>query len=136
MDRAPNMAAQTVLPRNEVSIGASLMLFAQTLFGAIFVSVGQNVLNGELAKRLAQFSNITPQQIEAAGVTGLFKTIPQKYHRAILEAYNGSLSVCFRVALIVACLSILGGLVMEWRSVKKEIKEEAADGTEMRDGSC
>ncbi|RSL61450.1 hypothetical protein CEP54_006226 [Fusarium duplospermum] len=131
--QAPNMAAQTVLPRNEVSIGASLMIFAQTLFGAIFVSVGQNVLNGELAKRLAEFSSITPQQIESAGVTGLFKMIPEKYNAAALQAYNNSLSVCFRVALIMACLAILGGTVMEWRSVKKEVKEEIHDGVEMRD---
>ncbi|RMJ17942.1 hypothetical protein CDV36_002374 [Fusarium kuroshium] len=131
--QAPNMAAQTVLPRNEVSIGASLMLFAQTLFGAIFVSVGQNVLNGELAKRLAKFSSITPQQIESAGVTGLFKMIPEKYHAAALQAYNNSLSVCFRVALIMACLAILGGIIMEWCSVKKEAKEEIRDGVEMRD---
>lgn len=130
--QAPNMAAQTVLPRDEVSIGASLMLFAQTLFGAIFVSVGQNVLNGELAKRLVRFSSITPQEIESAGVTGLFKMTPDRYHGAALEAYNSSLSVCFQVALIMACLAILGGLVMEWRSVKREVREEIDDGVEMR----
>jgi MFS family permease len=118
--QAPNMAAQTVLPRNEVSIGASLMLFAQTLFGAIFVSVGQNVLDNQLAKRLAGISSITSQQIEIAGATGLFNIIPPQYHTAALEAYNDSLRVCFQVALILACLSILGGLGMEWRSVKKD----------------
>lgn len=117
---APNMAAQTVLPRNEVSIGASLMLFSQTLFGAIFVSVGQNVFDGQLAKRLADITGITAQQIQAAGVTGLFQIIPPQYHTAALEAYNDSLRVCFQVALILVCLSILGGLGMEWRSVKKE----------------
>ncbi|MCJ1395270.1 hypothetical protein MMC18_008154 [Xylographa bjoerkii] len=113
------MAAQTVLPRNEVSIGISLMFFAQTLFGAIFVSVGQNVLDNQLAKRLAGISSITPQQIEAAGATDLFNIIPPQYHTAALEAYNDSLRVCFQVALILACLSILGALGMEWRSVKK-----------------
>ncbi|KAJ9134321.1 MFS general substrate transporter [Pleurostoma richardsiae] len=118
--QAPNMAAQTVLPRNEVSIGAALMLFAQTLFGAIFVSIGQNVLDGQLAKRLAGITNITPQQIQNAGATGLLKIIPAQYHTAALEAYNDSLRVCFRVALIMACLCIFGGLGMEWRSVKKQ----------------
>ncbi|KPM34777.1 hypothetical protein AK830_g11797 [Neonectria ditissima] len=125
--QAPNMAAQTVLPRNEVAIGASLMLFAQTLFGAIFVSIGQNVLDGQLAKRLSKISStITPQQIEAGGVTDLLKTIPG-HRAAALEAYNSSLRVCFQVALIVTCLSILGGLAMEWRSVKKETRELEED---------
>ncbi|KAJ3521976.1 hypothetical protein NM208_g13055 [Fusarium decemcellulare] len=137
--QAPNMAAQTVLPRNEVSIGASLMLFAQTLFGAIFVSVGQNVLDGKLVDRLAEFSSVTPKQIEAAGVTGLLNMIPARYHTAALEVYNDSLRLCFRVALIVACLAIIGGLVMEWRSVKTGHEngqgEEANDGDEKRETS-
>ena len=118
--QAPNLAAQTVLPRDEVSIGAALMLFGQTLFGAIFVSIGQNVFDGQLAKRLASITNITPQQIEDAGVTDLLKIIPANYYDAALEAYNDSLRVCFRVALIVACLCIFGGLGMEWRNVKAE----------------
>ncbi|RKK97319.1 hypothetical protein BFJ68_g14019 [Fusarium oxysporum] len=117
------MAAQTVLPRNQVSIGASLVIFAQTLSGAIFVSVGTNVLDGELAKRLSAFARVTPKQIESAGLTGLLKTIPEKFHKETLTAYNDSLHVCFRVALIMACLAILGALAMEWASVKKEVVE-------------
>ncbi|MCJ1306221.1 hypothetical protein MMC08_009039 [Hypocenomyce scalaris] len=50
----------------------------------------------------------------------LFKIIPPQYHNAALVAYNDSLRTCFQVALILACLCILDGLGMEWRSVKKE----------------
>ncbi|KUJ24095.1 MFS general substrate transporter [Mollisia scopiformis] len=117
--QAPNMAAQTVLKRNEVSIGASLMLFAQTLCGAIFVSVGQNVLDNQLSKRLAGISSMTAQQIESAGVTGLLENISPENFTSALEAYNDSLRKCFQIALVLACLSILGGLSMEWRSVKQ-----------------
>lgn len=117
--QAPNMAAQTVLPRNEASIGISIMFFGQTLFGAIFVSVGQNVLDSQLARRLSSVPGITPGEIERAGATGLFDIIPSQYHSAILNAYNDSLRVCFQVALTMCCLSIIGGLGMEWLSVKK-----------------
>ncbi|RFU33982.1 hypothetical protein B7463_g2370, partial [Scytalidium lignicola] len=127
--QAPNMAAQTVLPRNDVSIGASLMLFGQTLFSAIFVSVGQNVLDQHLASRLARISgiNLTPNQIEASGITGLFKIIPLQSHDAVLQAYDTSLRLVFVIVVVVTCLSILGGAGMEWRSVKKEgEKQEGA----------
>ena len=129
--QGPNMAAQTVLPRNEVSIGASLMLFSQTLFGAIFISVGQNVLDGALATRLARVSpDITPQRIAAAGATGILKVIPAQFHAAALKAYNDSLRVCFRVAVIMACLAILGGAVMEWRNVKGGKESDIARANE------
>lgn len=126
--QAPNMAAQTVLPRNEVSIGASLMLFAQTLLGAVSVSVGQNVLLNQLAKRLAGIPGISPRLIQGTGATDFLKLIPAEYHTAALEAYNDSLRVCFEVGLIMACVSILGALCMEWRSVKKNIPREKPEG--------
>jgi hypothetical protein len=47
------------------------MVFAQALFGVIFVSVGQHVLDGELAKRLLTYTIVSSKQIEAAGVTRL-----------------------------------------------------------------
>jgi hypothetical protein len=126
--QAPNMAAQTVLPRDEVSIGASLMLFAQTLFGAVFVTVGQNVLENQLAKRLAGIPGITPRLIQSTGATDLLKLIPAESYAAALEAYNDSLRVCFQVGLIMVCLSILGALGMEWRSVKESLPPKNPDG--------
>jgi hypothetical protein len=105
------------------------MLFAQTLFGAIFVSVGQNVVDGQLSKRLARVLSITPQQIASAGASGLFKEIPPKYYNAAEVAYNDSLRVCFQVALVLACVCIFGGLCMEWRSVKKETDSSKREQT-------
>jgi hypothetical protein len=129
------MAAQTVLPRDEVSIGASLMLFGQMLFGAIFVSVGQNVLDSQLASRLSGIANIPPQQIQNAGITGLFQIIPPQYHNTALEEFNESLCACFQVGLVMACLAIIGALGMEWRNVKEKDSAtrenpEAAQGIE------
>ncbi|KAI1806478.1 MFS general substrate transporter [Daldinia bambusicola] len=118
--QAPNMAAQTVLPRDQVSIGASLMLFAQTLFGAIFVSVGQNVFLGQLSTRLAGIPGVDPRNIAGTGATDILNIIPSKYLATALQGYNDSLRVCFQISLIIGCLAILGALRMEWCSVKKQ----------------
>lgn len=125
--QAPNMAAQTVLPREDVAIGASLMFFGQQLFGAVFASVGQNVLDNQLANRLAGIPGISPRLIQSTGATELLNLIPAEHHAAALEAYNGSLRVRFQVGLIMACLSILGALGMEWRSVKKNLPPKKPD---------
>ncbi|TVY80635.1 Rubrofusarin-specific efflux pump aurT [Lachnellula suecica] len=125
--QGPNMAAQTVLPREDVAIGTSLMFFGSQLFGAVFTSVGQNVINGQLAKRLAGFPRINPLMIPTTGATDLLKLIPAAYHTAALQAYNESLRVCFQVGVIMACLSILGALCMEWRSVRKNLPPKTTD---------
>ncbi|KAE8449402.1 hypothetical protein EG329_008303 [Mollisiaceae sp. DMI_Dod_QoI] len=127
--QAPNMAAQTVLPREDVAIGASLMFFGQQLFGAIFTSVDQNVLDNQLAHRLGDIPgiNISPHLIQSTGATELLNLIPAEYHVPALVAYNDSLRVCFQAGLIMACLSILGALGMEWRTVKKNIPPKKPD---------
>lgn len=125
--QAPNMAAQTVLPREDVSIGISLMFFGQMLFGAVFTSVGQNLLDNQLANRLAGIPGITPRLIPITGATDLLKIVPAQYHFVALKAYNASLRVDFQVALIMACLAILGAVGMEWRSVKKNLPPKKAE---------
>ena len=122
--QSPNMAAQTVLPREDVSIGASLMFFGQLLFGSIFNSVGQNVLDNHLADRLAGIPGTSPQLIQRMGATQLLDEIPTQYRTTALKAYNDSLRACFQVGLIMACLSILGAPAMEWRSVKKNLPKK------------
>ncbi|KAI1078873.1 putative MFS multidrug transporter [Whalleya microplaca] len=131
--QAPNMAAQTVLPKEDVAIGASLMFFGQTLFSAVFVSVGANVLSDQLANRLAEIPGISPELIQNAGTTDFLARISIQYRAAALEGYNDSLRVVFVVALCMACLAAPGAIAMEWRTVKKRIspkrpaREQAAE---------
>ncbi|KAJ2986488.1 hypothetical protein NUW58_g5005 [Xylaria curta] len=126
--QAPNLAAQTVLPKNDVSIGASLMFFSQILGGAIFVSVGQNVLNNQLLQRLSSIPGFSPAFIQGGGATSLIDRFPTELRDDVLTAYNESLRTVFRVGLILATLSVIGAAGMEWRSVKKEkAKTKAAD---------
>ena len=127
---APNMAAQTVLAREDVAIGVSLMFFGQQLFAAIFTTVGQSILDNELTDRLAGFPNITPEAVRDTGATEILKLIPNEYHRAALIAYNDSLQYCFRVALILACVSILGAVCMEWRTVRKNLTRNESNDEE------
>jgi hypothetical protein len=116
----PSMAAQTVLRNADVPIGASLILFAQWLGGAIFVSVGQNVLTTKLVSGLASIPGIDPKYVTSYGATDLRGFVPQQLLAEVLGIYNGALVKVFEVALVLSCLSIFGALAMEWRSVKKE----------------
>ncbi|KAL1896746.1 hypothetical protein Sste5346_004378 [Sporothrix stenoceras] len=133
--QAPNMAAQTVLPKADVAIGASLMFFGQQLFSAVFATVGTTALDNQLATRLQSLNvNISPEQIQTTGATDLLENLPSGMHAAALVAYNAALRVCFIIALGMAALSVLGALGMEWQSVKKDINknekvtdEEAVD---------
>lgn len=124
------IAAQTVLHINDVPVGTSLVMFLQTLGGALFISIAQNIFKNRLLSNLAA-ANISGPDISSvlqAGATG-FKTYFVEHNPAILGdiliAYNKALQQTFYVSVAIAALSIIGSAGMEWQSVKGK-KIEAA----------
>ena len=121
---------ETIVIRRNIRYLLTLYLsaFRQTLFGAVFVSVGENVLDTQLTKRLIGIPGITSELIKSTGATDILDTIPTEYHTLALEAYNDSLRVVFQVALCMACLAILGAVGMEWHTVKKKVPPKNTNG--------
>lgn len=115
----PSVGAQTVLPRNDVSIGASLMMFSQTLGGAVFISVGNNIFDSRLAHNLAKIPGIDIGSVVATGATELKNMVSPSLLPQVLLAYNDALRATFYLVTGMTCLTIFGSLSMEWKSVKK-----------------
>ena len=116
----PLMAAQTVLALDDVSIGTASVIFAQTLGGAIFISAGENIFENHLLQGLqAVVPQLDPKIVLATGATDLRSVVKPEFIEAVIEVYNGSLVRAFKLATALACLTAVGSLGMEWRSVKK-----------------
>ncbi|KAH8697990.1 MFS transporter [Talaromyces proteolyticus] len=112
----PNIAVQTVLPEKDASIGTSLVVFARSLGGAIFVSVGQNIFSSRIVSGIqARVSELDTSVLLQAGATEVQETVEQ----AVLEIYNEAIVQTFVLALALACMSILGAIGAEWRTVKR-----------------
>lgn len=121
----PMIAAQTVLPSEDIPTGTSVVVFAQTFGGAILLSVAQNVFINRLGAELRnRIPDIDVSQILNAGATNLQKIVDESSVARVLLAYNDALTQTFYIALTVACLSIIGGLGMEWKSVKAKKQED------------
>ncbi|KAL8661130.1 MAG: hypothetical protein Q9202_005892 [Teloschistes flavicans] len=112
------MAAQRVLDKDDVPTGVSLMFFAQSLGGAIFLSAAQNVLSSHLISNLKSFPNINPQKIIDTGATALRTAFDDADLPNVLVAYNKAIIQTYYIALGASCVSVFAGLVMEWKSVK------------------
>ncbi|KAJ7886158.1 DHA14-like major facilitator [Mycena olivaceomarginata] len=115
----PIIAAQTVLSLEDIPTGTSLVMFAQTLGGALFVSVGQNVFTNKLKDGLAsQVPSLNPAIVLSAGATSLRDSVDPQFLPAVISAYNDALVSAFYVSVAMACLSLIGALAIEWKSVK------------------
>lgn len=125
------VAAQASLPLADTAIGTALQVFAQMFGGSLFVSVAQNVFITGLLKGLATIEDLgmEPQDVVNAGATSidtLFSDNPSLLAEIKLQ-YNDAVIWTFRIALIMTCLSALGAIFVEWRSVKgKKIEMVAA----------
>lgn len=113
------VAAQTILDRKDIATGVSLMFFARSLGGAIFLSVGQNVFTNRLTEGLAKVSSIDAKFILRIGATELRRLVAQESLGVVLEAYNDALTRTFVVTVAVSAAAIVGALLMEWKSVRK-----------------
>ena len=112
--------AQTVLHKKDIPIGTAIMMFSQTLGGAIFISVAQNVFTNELLKNIEALAipHFNPQIVLATGATSLKTVIPAKFLPAVQVAYNTTVINTFYVGLATAVLSAVGAVFWEWKSVK------------------
>jgi len=113
------LAMQTVLPREDVSIGLAINFFAQQLGGAVFVSVGQTILSNLLVHRLAGVSGLDPAEIVGSGATELGKVVPPQYMQLVIEAYNYACTRIFLCGLGLTFAALLSAFGVEWRSIKK-----------------
>jgi Major Facilitator Superfamily len=114
----PSLAAQVCLSKKDVPIGASLMFFSQSLGGAIFLCVAQNVFTNKLVSGLSDVAGLDASTVVNMGATDLASFIPANLLPIVLIAYNKALTTTFYVPVAIASISIFAGLCMEWKSVK------------------
>lgn len=115
----PLMAVQTVLGIKDIPTGTAVVVFLQTIGGALFISVGQSVFTNKLIQTLAiDVPDLDPAIVLATGATNLQKTLPAEYLPGVIDAYNTALTTAFLVAVALAAFSTLGSVIIEWKSVK------------------
>jgi glucan phosphoethanolaminetransferase (alkaline phosphatase superfamily) len=115
----PMIVTQTALKVEDVPSGTAIVLFAQTLGGAIFISVGQNVFQNQLLRNLAEYApDQNPAKIISAGATMLRSVVTGEDLHNVLTAYNAAVTQTFYVSVAVGALSLIGPIFVEWISVK------------------
>ncbi|KAJ5537659.1 Efflux pump [Penicillium frequentans] len=93
-------------------IATTLLLFGQTLAGAIF-------LPNQLVSNLHEYApDANSNDILEGGITGLRKVVSAEQLPSVLTAYNEALTQSFYVAVALSSLSILGPVWLDRVSLK------------------
>lgn len=121
------LAAQTCLPKKDVPAGTAIVIFFQTLGGAIIVSVANNIFSSKLLSGIVRVvPELDPDVVLKTGATSLRDVIPAEYLPAVIQVYNDALVGTFYVGTAMAAFTIIGSALLEWKSVKGQNVHMAA----------
>ncbi|KAI1926777.1 hypothetical protein LOZ23_003588 [Ophidiomyces ophidiicola] len=113
-------AAQTVLAPVDVPVGAVVIIFAQILGGAVWLSVAQNVLTSKLLEGLKNsVPGLDPKVVIDKGATGFRDTAGPRFLGDVLKVYNLALTKTIYCGVALAATALLSSVGMEWKSIKK-----------------
>ena len=117
----PQNAVQTVLPAEDIPLGLSVMLFAQSFGPAVAVSIAQVLFTNQLSTNLSDLvSGLTQANIENNGLTEIVTSVPPFKVREVLVGVDKSLIQTWYLVVGLACATMVGSVLTEWRSVKSK----------------
>ncbi|EXJ64869.1 hypothetical protein A1O7_01208 [Cladophialophora yegresii CBS 114405] len=120
----PLVAVQTALPMADIPQGTVLLMFCQSLGGALFIAVGQSVFSNGLVEGAAKYApDLDPQFLLRTGATAIRSALQQSGMegelRQAIQAYVYALKDCYRVSVAVSCVAFIASCFLEWKNVKK-----------------
>lgn len=120
----PMTAVQTVLSPEDIPVGTAIVMFFQTLGGALFLAVGQSVFQNGLIDGIGKYApGVSSQAIVGAGATEM-RDILTKLHKldqlnGVIKAYVDGLQDSYRVSLALMVAAFVASCFVEFKSVKK-----------------
>ncbi|CZR52547.1 related to major facilitator (MFS1) transporter [Phialocephala subalpina] len=117
-------AVQIVLPLDEVAIGTAAVVAFQSLGGAIFVSVGNTILQNTLLSSASSLPGVDIRAVIDAGASDFRNHVTAEQLPGLLNVYNNALHNVFIAAIPMAGLAIFACCGMEWRNVKDSKKAD------------
>lgn len=119
--QGPQVAVQTTLPASDAPMALAIIIFAQHFGPALFVSIAQTIFTNRLSSNLqGMVKSVNETSIEDMGFAGLASSVAPENLGKVLEGFDKSLIQTWYLAVGLTCLTMVGSLRMEWRSVKKK----------------
>jgi hypothetical protein len=117
--QGPNIAAQAVLSKQDVSVGLSIINLANFLGSTIFVTIAQALLQNRLVTRLRPLlPGVDLSDIANSGAASFRNAASGFQLPVVLGAYNDALRDVWYLALGLSCLTLLASFGMEWKNVR------------------
>lgn len=114
-------AVQTTLKAADVNLGIGVILFGQSMGPAVSIAIAQVIFTNKLSSSLEDIvPGLTPAYIENHGLGHIKNIVPAQRWDEALIVIDRSLVGTWYLSVALACTTIVGSLLVEWRSVKQK----------------
>ncbi|KIW68756.1 hypothetical protein PV04_04678 [Phialophora macrospora] len=122
----PVIVGQAIVKPSDLSSVSAIILFFQTIGGAVFISAAQAGFTNKMLHQLpSKAPTVDAGKVLATGATDLRRVFTPAQIPGILDAYMDGLRVPFIIAIACACLTFLIAFAPRWESIKGKVKLDA-----------
>lgn len=125
--QVPVIVGQATVKVSDLSTVSAMILFFQTVGGAVWISAGQagwsNKMLSEVAKRVP---SISPQLVVMTGATDLRRVFTPEQLPGILDSYMEGLRVPFAIAIACSVVTVFVSFAPRWESIKGKVNTAGA----------
>lgn len=119
--QGPQSAVQSTLPAADVPLGLAVVIFAEQFGPAVFIPIAQIIFTNRLADNLHHFlPDMDAKTVESMGLSELRASVGLENLEKVLVGFDESLTQTWYLAIGLTCATMIGSLLMEWRSVKQK----------------
>lgn len=119
--QGPQAAVQTMLSPADVNLGIGVILFGQSVGPAVFIAIAQVIFTNQLSSRLKGIvPGLTPAYIGEHGLGDIKNGVPFQRLDEVVAGIDHSLTHTWYLTVALACTTMVGSLLIEWRSVKQK----------------
>jgi hypothetical protein len=120
----PFVAVQNTLPSKMVSISTSLLVFSQTLAGAVILTIGETLFTSSLKTQIPKYApGVSVAALIDAGATGIRTLITDPTTLAdVLLGYSKSIDRVFYLAIGCSAACAFCACGMGWKDIRKKKK--------------
>jgi hypothetical protein len=126
------IVSQAIVPAEDVSSITAIMIFFQTISGAVFVSVGQSLFANKLLATVPKLlPGVSPALVLATGATELRNSFTPEQLPAIIRSYMDGLKDAYILGIALGCGATLvaaAAIVFDRRKLHHDQDRPVAGG--------
>lgn len=126
--QVPIIVSQAISLPQDISSITAIMIFFQTISGAIFVSVGQSLFSNKLIQTVPLVvPGVDPKLVVATGATELRKVFDSSDLPGIIVSYMAGLKDAYALGIALAGVAVVVSvvaIVIDWRRLGEHEKKQ------------